>query len=73
MSVAVDDDLDIVDDGLPESGVLDVSRGTSTPFSLRLRPRAIGQLAITVSALGDRGERDIVRKFLNVKVSSDLL
>jgi len=68
VSVAVDDDLDIIDNGLPESGVLDVSRGASTPFNLRLRPRAIGQLAITVSAVGDRGEQDIVRKFLNVKV-----
>ena len=68
MSVAVDDDLHVDDDGLPESGVLNVSHGTSTPFSLRLRPRAIGQLAITVSALGDHGEKDLVRKFLNVKV-----
>jgi len=67
VSVEVDDDLDIIDNGLPESGVLDVSRGASTPFNLTLRPRAIGQLAITVSAVGDRGEQDIVRKFLNVK------
>ena len=64
----MDDDLDIVDSSLPESGVLTVTRGSSAPFSLRLRPRAIGQLTVTVSAVGDRGERDTVRKLLNVKV-----
>ena len=64
----MDDDLDIVDNSLPESGVLTISRGSSAPFSLRLRPRAIGQLTVTVSAVGDRGERDTVRKLLNVKV-----
>ena len=68
MSLAVDDDLDILNDGLPKSGVLNVSRGASTPFNLRLRPRETGQLAITVNAMGDRGEQDAVRKFLNVKV-----
>ena len=64
----MDDDLDIVDSSLPESGVLTVSRGSSAPFSLRLRARAIGQLTVTVSAVGDGGERDTVRKLLNVKV-----
>ena len=68
MSVTVDDDLDIVDNSLPESGVLTISRGSSAPFSLKLRPRAIGQLTVTVSAVGDGGERDTVRKLLNVKV-----
>jgi len=68
VSLVVDDDLHILNDGLPESGVLNVSRGASTPFNLRLRPRAIGQLAITVSAVGDHGEQDAVSKFLNVKV-----
>ena len=65
----MDDDLDIVDSSLPESGVLTVTRGSSAPFNLRLRPRAIGQLTVTVSAVGDRGERDTIRKLLNVKVS----
>ena len=68
VSVTVDDDLSIVNNSLPESGVLTVFRGSSAPFSLKLRPRAIGQLTVTVSAVGDLGERDTVRKFLNVKV-----
>ena len=44
MSLVVDDDLHILNNGLPESGVLNVSHGASTPFNLRLRPRVIGQL-----------------------------
>ena len=67
VSVTVDDELSIVN-SLPESGVLTISRGSSAPFSLKLRPRAIGQLTVTVSAVGDGGERDTVRKLLNVKV-----
>ena len=68
MSVTVDDDLIIVNNSLPESGVLTLSRGSSAPFSLKLRPRAIGQLTVTVSAVGDGGERDTIRKLLNIKV-----
>ena len=68
VSVTVDDHLIIVNNSLPESGVLTISRGSSAPFSLKLRPRAIGQLTVSVSAVGDGGERDTVRKLLNVKV-----
>ena len=68
VSVTVDDDLSIVNNSLPESGVLTVIRGSSASFNLKLRPRAIGQLTVTVSAVGDHGERDTVRKLLNVKV-----
>ena len=67
VSVTVDDELSIVN-SLPESGVLTVFRGSSASFNLKLRPRAIGQLTVTVSAVGDGGERDTVRKLLNVKV-----
>ena len=67
VSVAVDDELSIVN-SLPESGALTVIRGSSASFNLKLRPRAIGQLTVTVSAVGDGGERDTVRKLLNVKV-----
>ena len=67
VSVTVDDELSIVN-SLPESGVLTVIRGSSASFNLKLRPRAIGQLTVTVSAVGDGGERDTVRKLLNVKV-----
>ena len=65
----MDDDLSIVNNSLPESGVLTISHGSSASFNLKLRPRAIGQLTVTVSAVGDRGERDTVTKLLNVKVS----
>ena len=68
VSVTVDEDLSIVNNSLPESGVLTIFRGNSASFNLKLRPRAIGQLTVTVSAVGDRGERDTVRKLLNVKV-----
>ena len=68
MSVTVDDDLIIVNNSLPESGLLTISRGSSASFNLKLRPRAIGQLTVTVSAVGDGGERDTIRKLLNVKV-----
>ena len=67
VSVTVDDELSIVN-SLPESGALTVIRGSSASFNLKLRPRAIGQLTVTVSAVGDGGERDTVRKLLNVKV-----
>ena len=69
LSVTVDDDLSIVNNSLPDSGVLTIFRGSSASFNLKLRPRAIGQLTVTVSAVGDRGERDTIRKLLNVKVS----
>ena len=68
VSVTVDDDLSIVNNSLPESGVLTVIRGSSASFNLKLRPRAIGQLTVTVSVMGDHGERDTIRKLLNVKV-----
>ena len=68
VSVTVDEDLSIVNNSLPESGVLTIFRGSSASFNLKLRPRAIGQLTVTVSAVGDHGERDTVRKLLNVKV-----
>ena len=68
VSVTVDEDLSIVNNSLSDSGVLTIFRGSSAPFSLKLRPRAIGQLTVTVSAVGDRGEQDTVRKLLNVKV-----
>ena len=68
VSVTVDNDLSIVNNSLPESGALTVIRGSSASFNLKLRPRAIGQLTVAVSVVGDHGERDTVRKLLNVKV-----
>ena len=69
ITVAVDDELDLLENTLPSNQPLTVVRGSSEPFSLKLHPRAIGQLAITITAVGDLGQRDVVRKFLLVKVS----
>ena len=69
VTVEVDDDLSIVENSLMESaGQLIVVQGRSKPFTLRVKPRAIGQLSVTVSAVGDGGERDTVKKLLFVKV-----
>ena len=69
ITVVVDDELDLVENSLPSDKPLVVQRKSSEHFSLKLHPRAIGQLAITITAVGDRGQRDVVRKFLLVKVS----
>ena len=39
-------------------------------FSMKLRPRAIGRLDITISAITDEKQSDAVRKALFVKVKS---
>ena len=66
--MSVDDDLDIRDLSLPTSGRLTLTRGDGESFSFKLHPRAIGQLQVTISAVTDEGERDVVRKPLFVKV-----
>ena len=66
--MTVDDDLDVRDLSLPTSGRLTLTRGEGGSFSFKLHPRAIGQLQVTVSAVTDEGERDVVRKPLFVKV-----
>ena len=68
IAVQVDDDLDIVENSLSGNNVLRIEQSSSQPFTLKLRPRAIGQLAITVAAVNNLGERDIVTKRLFVKV-----
>ena len=65
----MDDELDLVENSFPTDGPVFIQNGRSVPFNLKLRPRAIGQLAITVAAVGSRGQRDTVRKLLFVKVS----
>ena len=68
-SVRVDDDLSILlEDGRSSSGILSVSSGRTSSFRMKLKPRAIGQLYIIITAIGLNGKRDVVKKFLFVKV-----
>ncbi|XP_064400639.1 C3 and PZP-like alpha-2-macroglobulin domain-containing protein 8 [Halichondria panicea] len=71
ISVTVDDDLDVRDLSLPTSGRLTLTRGEGGSFSFKLHPRAIGQLQVTISAVTDEGETDVVRKPLFVKPGCD--
>ena len=50
------------------SGELVIEAGGSKAFSMRLRPRAIGRLDITISAKTDQDQSDAVKKLLFVKV-----
>ena len=45
-----------------------IEAGGSKAFSMRMRPRAIGRLDITITATSDEGHSDAVRKLLFVKV-----
>ncbi|CAI8027819.1 Murinoglobulin-1, partial [Geodia barretti] len=72
VSIEVDDDLELLERQVPENGLVRVSKGTGTPFNIKLKPRAIGLLPITIcirsSAPGGNGPCiDAVRKTLFIK------
>ena len=70
----MDQDLTIVQNSLSaNSGQLVVSQGQSTAFTLKIKPRAIGELSIAISAVSDDGENDAVKKLLLVKVNEFML
>ena len=69
IKVNVDQDLTIVQNSLSaNSGILVVSQGQKSAFTLKIKPRAIGELSIAISAVSDEGENDAVKKLLLVKV-----
>ena len=68
ITITLHDDLDLIESTLPESGELTIDTGSSKAFSMRIRPRAIGRLDITITATSDEGHSDAVRKQLFVKV-----
>ena len=65
--------MDVVENSLPTDGNITIQRGGSAAFSLKLHARAIGRLSITISAVSDGGESDVVRKPLFVKVKEEYL
>ncbi len=68
VAITLHDDLDLLESSLPDNNQLVIEAGASQAFSMKLRPRAIGRLDITVSAINDQKQSDAVRKALFVKV-----
>lgn len=69
------DDMNMVNSSLTDrhSGKLSIPVYGSAPFSMTIRPRAIGQLGITITAVTGGGLKDIVHKPLYVKVSTVII
>jgi CD109 antigen len=72
VTVTLDDDLELVQNDLPGSGLVQVIKGSGTPFNIKLKPLAIGHLPITIcirdSEASSRGPCiDAVKKTLFVK------
>jgi hypothetical protein len=71
VAITLHDDLDLLEStNLPDNNQLVIEAGGSKAFSMKLRPRVIGRLDITVSAINDQKQSDAVRKALFVKVDA---
>ena len=70
VAITLHDDLDLLESTLPDNNQLVIEVGGSKAFSMKLRPRAIGRLDITVSAINNEKQSDAVRKALFVKVKA---
>ena len=45
MSIEVDEDLELLERQVPENGLVRVSKGTGTPFNIKLKPRSVTHAA----------------------------
>ena len=70
VAITLHDDLDLLESTLPDNNQLVIEAGGSKAFSMKLRPRAIGRLDITISAVNNEKQSDAVRKSLFVKVKA---
>ena len=41
VSIEVDDELELLERQVPENGYVRVSKGTGTPFNIKLKPRSV--------------------------------
>ena len=43
VSVTVDDELNLVENQLTKSGLINIDQGTGTPFTLKIKPRSVAE------------------------------
>ena len=50
MSIDVDENLELLERQVPENGLVRVSKGTGTPFNIKLKPRLVTHHAALLHA-----------------------